>query len=280
VGDIVFAGDAVETNRNGQLTREQASEVEGMLDRRHGGITGLIGRALDPIAKDLREGRVETIEGPARDKPPSDNSWRGDVGTHYRIQIANSDVGTEIFRSPKAIFEFARLPSALRLYYLPRSRWIVNAELLADPPVQDLMSAQGGLQAMLGALAGLRDPDPVAAANARVRTAALGREVDQYLTRGTAPPAQRAAPEALTAALVGTWANPLVRATFRSDGTVSAHLPDGSERDGRWSVDREGRLHGEAGGKSIVGDASLEADRLTLYVLGHALTLQRADVHT
>jgi hypothetical protein len=64
---------------------------------------------------------------------------------------------------------------------------------------------------------------------------------------------------------------------MRQDGTLTARLPDGSDRQGQWSVDTSGRLHTDAMGSPMVADASLDGDELTL-VLGkdQALKLRRA----
>ena len=61
----VFSPEALDANRNGELSDDQRSELESGLDRKHSGLTGLIGRRLDPLADDVKTARVESIEGVA-----------------------------------------------------------------------------------------------------------------------------------------------------------------------------------------------------------------------
>jgi hypothetical protein len=65
----VFSAEALDANRNGQLSGGQRREIQAGLDRKHSRLTGLVGRAFDPLAKDLQAGYVESIEGAIRKTP-------------------------------------------------------------------------------------------------------------------------------------------------------------------------------------------------------------------
>jgi hypothetical protein len=91
------------------------------------------------------------------------------------------------------------------------------------------------------------------------------------------PPENRPSdPRALAGTLVGTWESPLGSVTFQRDGTVIGRLATGMARQGRWSVDADGRIRGEGMGTSVVVDASVQGDELTLALDGRTLRLTRS----
>ena len=125
--------DALDANRNGQLSPQQVQTPRTWLSSIHGGISGLIGRQVDPLAWDVKAGKVETIEGAmTRDQNPW--SFNNEFNPVYRVRIANRETGQRLYRAGKEIWEFVPEAAMARAYYLPRSRRIVNVELL-DAPV-------------------------------------------------------------------------------------------------------------------------------------------------
>ena len=81
--------DALDANRGGQLTPEQAEAVRSSIDNKHSGITGLVAaaaeRAASPRGRDLAEGRVDSVEGPFRKR-----WWQNYgriAGANYRFVI-------------------------------------------------------------------------------------------------------------------------------------------------------------------------------------------------
>lgn len=80
----------------------------------------------------------------------------------------------------------------------------------------------------------------------------------------------------LASAIIGTWSALFLTVTLRQDGTLEARLPDGSDSEGRWSVESNGRLRADVRGAEQIADASVQGAWLTLSIEGHTLRLQRA----
>jgi hypothetical protein len=81
-------------------------------------------------------------------------------------------------------------------------------------------------------------------------------------------------PSPLAEAIVGTWRNHFARATFTSDGRVTASVM-GRHSTGEWSVDAEGRLHAEIAGRREIALASISGDELRITLTGRVVTLAR-----
>ena len=60
----------------------------------------------------------------------------------------------------------------------------------------------------------------------------------------------------LAEAIVGSWKSPFGDLTFRDDGTVSAHMGDGANFTGNWSVDAAGHLHADVMGTAMDAEAA------------------------
>jgi hypothetical protein len=77
----------------------------------------------------------------------------------------------------------------------------------------------------------------------------------------------------LVQAVVGSWAGPLMFMDFRADGSMIAGRGD-KHREGRWSVDADGRLLADA-----VNDehhqAWVDGEEQTIVMRGMAMKLQR-----
>jgi hypothetical protein len=259
----VFSAEALDANRNGQLSAGQRRGLQAGLGRKHSGLAGLVGRAFDPLAKDLQAGRVESIEGAITKRAPqSEFGGTAPIAYRYRVQVANRQAGNREFRCSKEFYEFAPDAGMVRLFYLPRSPWAVNLEFLPDAPAGAL-GEQGPAQAAASWAAARKAHDEVATAEAAARIAALHRQQESAILKAqpsTQPPAD---PRALAEAIIGTWQSPFLTASLRHDGTFAARLADGSDHQGQWSVDASGRLHADVMGSPMVAGASVDADELT-----------------
>ena len=141
LSDLVFLPDAVDANRAGWLGVQQCRELKGAMNRSAGRIVGVAIRRVSPLARDVRAGRVYSIEGTITKEVGTgflsllSNRLTGGQPTRgpasYRIWIADRKLGNQEFRSAKNMFEFAPVAGLVRLFYLPRSRWAVNLERVA-----------------------------------------------------------------------------------------------------------------------------------------------------
>jgi len=277
VSDPGFLRDALAANRAGELSAQQRSELEAGV-RANLGVLVRVLRRSHPFAKDLAAGRVESIEGALTKSIGSNwdyalasvltNTPRGNEPTSYRISVANRQLGVQQFRCAEDVYEFAPEAGFVRLFYLPRSRWVVNLERLPDAPVD---VSQDGLERSVGdALAGLRG-DSVSAVEASAKFAAIGHAVEAYLPEEPPAGGQPARAEEL----IGTWTSPFLTVTIRQNAKFSARLSDGTDSEGRWSIDAYGRLHADLMGEAIVAEALVEGDELTLVINDQALKLRR-----
>jgi hypothetical protein len=82
------------------------------------------------------------------------------------------------------------------------------------------------------------------------------------------------APRPLAEAILGSWRNHFAKATFTSDGRVTASVM-GRHSVGQWSVDAEERLHAEIAGRSEIAQASVRGDELRITLTGRVVTLAR-----
>jgi hypothetical protein len=268
--DSAFSPAELDANRGGRVGPEQLSRFEAMLDSRHEGILGAVTRGIDPLGRDMRDGSVESIEG-AMSKHTAVMRY----GSRRYFRIANREAGQQQLRAPADIYEFAPDAGMARLFYLPRTRWVVNFEPLPDPPV-----GEHPLESLkrfgAEALEARRNHDPVGQAEALAGAAAVQREFETYMPRDVPQPATPPDPAALAATIVGTWESPLGTVTFKDDGAVTGRLATGMNGEGRWSVDPDGRIRGEGMGTSVVVDAAVQSNELTLSLDGRALRLKRA----
>jgi hypothetical protein len=274
--DLAGLVSSLDANRSGQLSEIQLSDLDALIKWR---TKGLIGRALhshDSLVKDVHDGQVESIDGAITKKTIryTDNAEGGSAPPSYRIFVANRQVGNQEFRPPTDIFESAPDAGMVRLYYLPRSRHVVNLELLPDPPVED-PSFDGVKRVLATGFKAWRAHDQVGGAEARAEMAAMEHKVESYVA--DSPPAadQRLGAEALTDALAGSWTNPFLSVSFRPDGTLTGRMANGVEQQGRWSVDSDGRLHADVMGASQVAEATVAGDELLLGIDGRWVKLHR-----
>src|SRR5258706_7332238 len=81
----------------------------------------------DAVARDLRAGRVQCTEGAAGKR----RVGNGRARSSYFLQVNDRR-----FETSRAKYEAAPDAGYVRMYFLPRSRKIVNLELLPDRPVE------------------------------------------------------------------------------------------------------------------------------------------------
>jgi hypothetical protein len=89
------------------------------------------------------------------------------------------------------------------------------------------------------------------------------------------PPAGSRDERPLAEAIQGAWSNGAVTVTFSENGTFSVRMPLGNEQSGRWSVDGNGKLVADFGGRHQATDAWIEGNQLTVSLGGSAMTLPR-----
>ena len=93
---------------------------------------------FDALTRDVRAGRVQSIEG-AIGKRGSLTTGR--AARRYKLL----EVGNQTFKVMRGTYEAAPDAGFVRLYFLPRSRKIVNLERLESPPA-DLKTSLGALK--------------------------------------------------------------------------------------------------------------------------------------
>jgi hypothetical protein len=81
-------------------------------------------------------------------------------------------------------------------------------------------------------------------------------------------------PRPLAEAIIGSWRNHFAKATFTSNGRVTASVM-GRHSAGQWSVDTEGRLLAEIAGRAEIAQASISGDELRIALNGRVVTLVR-----
>ncbi len=307
----VFPADALEANRSGTLTAGQRASLLRLARMNRGtqlmmgailvvgGVMLLRGLASAPrawwppwagaaasavgvlttlnalgignrLVQDIHEGRVETVEGAIRKRHGFPRSRTPAPPTHYLL------VEGRRFAVGPAGFDAAPDVGYVRLFYLPRSRRVVNLEPLpAHVSAGDMLDHP--LSALKSFAAAVLSHDPTQRAEALADAAAVAAawQTDQQRTASDARAAPRD-PRPLAEAIVGTWAmGGLLTLDFRADGTVVVRRPIGGDTTGRWSVDPDGRLRSEATGQQQVGEASIAGDVLTLSADGTTLSFHR-----
>jgi hypothetical protein len=306
--DGPFSKNALPTNQSGQLTPEQArlwkqiaksrrQSVRGVAyvfaamsallllangppetaaARTNGGIVFLalaailvVAARLEPVNADVREGRVESVEG-AIAKARSSVGRGGSRSWYHYFDIAGRRV-----RATTRAYNAAPAAGYVRVYFFPRSRRVVNLEQLADPPIP---SGSGAAQQIAQDYArALLSLDRTAIAEASARVAALKHVVEGPPPRAAADGYAGTSSSRLRADdLYGTWTNPLVTITFVKNGIVTMTTAlGGIQREGHWSVDGNGKLLTDATGTLEPVDASLDGDHLTIVIEGERVAFTR-----
>jgi hypothetical protein len=301
----LFPAEALPENRSGRLTSEQALRFERMVGGRRQSTRGLavpigaigalllilsgpsvtavtrhfagwgfvaaaavilVAPAFDPLAADVRAGRVETVQGAVgKRRVQSTGRIRG---TRYYLNI-----GGRRLRTYLSAYDAAPDAGYVRAYYLPRTRRLVNLERLPNPP---LPANPDEARDMFGRMArAFATRDPAAFAEAGANAAGL-IDAAQSIVEPSDGPTERLAGGLVRDALVGRWTHPLVTVTLAEEGTATVTTIAGSTQAGHWSVDGNGRLLTDVTGKMEPTDAALDGSRLTIQIEDRRLTFTRA----
>jgi hypothetical protein len=219
----------------------------------------LVAANLEPVNADVREGRVESVEGAIS------KSYRHFKRSRtYLLHVG----GRRLQALSRLSYDAAPDAGYVRVYFFPRSKRVVNLEQLADPAIPTGSgAAQQVVQDFAHALL-TRDRTTIAEASARV--AAL-----EHVIEGPSPSA-RSVSRLQADDLYGSWTNPMATVTFMKNGIVSMTMAfGGMRRDGHWSVDANGRLVTDASGSLEPLDATLNGHQLTIVIEGQRMTFTR-----
>jgi hypothetical protein len=273
VTDASFLPDSLDANRSGQLSARQVQGLQAGMDYKHSGLMGFVGRRFDRFAKDLDAGEVDSIEGAISKRAISIDA--GSMPSRHLIGVANRQDGTQEYRCTADIYDFAPSFGMVRVFYLPRSRWIVNIEILTAGEVSADTVNQTIDQARRDYKTARKQHDDVGEAEALAPLAGVQQAFDRSVPDDPAALDLHSDPGQLSEAIVGSWTSLFGTVTFREDGGVSARLANNASYEGKWSVDGDGRLHTDMMGSPMVADAAVKGDELTLRMDDQALTLRR-----
>ena len=223
----------------------------------------------DPITRDVRAGRVDSIEG-AITKHVVMASESGQDS--YYVHVANDTDGDQRYRASHALYEAAPDAGFVRVFYLPRSRRAINFERLQSA-VPSAVTPETGLDAAREFLAAGGSHDTVQIAEARAHAADMVDQIkrDTFAVPNELPPDSRPLGEAL----LGSWTNAFATVTFSDGGTVNATLPGGRQQSGRWSVDAGGHLVAEVLGSTQSVDVQVSGDELVVSWEGQPVRFRR-----
>lgn len=224
----------------------------------------------DALSKDVREGRVETIEGAIAKHMETLPGGRPGSTTFF------VDVAGRRLRTGRDWYEKVPDVGIVRAFYLPRSGRLINLERLPDRPLPE--SPVEARQQVLGQFTdAIRTHDRVAFAEARAGAASFLSEMKQQIEGPATPaPDQAGDQRALMAGLPGSWTNPLLTVTFSPDGTFNLAMIAGPPRRGQWRVDPHGRLIvTDDEGRVQIAEARLSHDQLIVWLQGERLTMTR-----
>jgi hypothetical protein len=222
----------------------------------------------DRLTRDLRRPRVDSIEGPISKHSTSTTSSGSSASTYYLIVAGQPfEVGSHAYQAaPDAGF--------VRLYFLSISRHVVNLEQLPARSLPEGTTPQAVFQEYRQAM---RSHDRAKLDEVRAEMAGTVNALQGGLSHDVAPPPDdRRDQRPLQDAIVGTWNNGPVTVVFGPEGTFSITLLRANQRSGRWSVDGNGQLVANLGGRGQATDAWIVGDQLTVSLGGSAFTLNRA----
>jgi hypothetical protein len=297
-----FPADALEPNRGGILTETQRQNLRALAADQHrnartiaaflaagamivwflarpdtplverGGIAGgalliaacLVVRSVtgsDALSRDLEDAQVTSAEGAIGKRRVSNGRAR----SQYYLAA-----GDRSFRIGRDTYDWLPLAGRVRVFFLPRSRKVVNIEVLPNPVVPLESVREKALELLGGVLSRGR-----AGNEARAELAGVADAFKAAFEQAPQPPPADARDQApLGQAILGTWSNGIVRATFSADGTFVARMFTG-ERRAHWSVDSAGRLRADIGGGEQSIEAWIAGDKLTIVLDGRGMTLLR-----
>ena len=294
-----FSQSALPTNQSGRLTDEQAHRWAAIAKGRRQSVRGValpfaaigalllfanfpsanvtaktnggivffaiaailvVAANLEPVNADVREGRVESVEGAIS---KSSRHFKAPGSRTYLLHVG----GRRLQALSRLSYDAAPDAGFVRVYFFPRSQRVVNLEQLPDPSIPTGSgAAQQLLQDFERALLS-RDRTTIAEASARV--AAMKHVVE-------GPPPRASAGGLRAEDLYGTWTNPVMTVTFMKNGVATMTMGfGGARRDGHWSVDAKGRLLTDASGSLEPLDATLDGNQLTIVIEGQRMAFTR-----
>ncbi len=227
----------------------------------------LVSPAFDPIAADVRGGRVESVEGAVAKRRVQSGTRTG--WTRYYLTIGGRQLQTYL-----SAYEAAPDAGYVRAYYLPRTRKLVNLERLANPPLPADPAAARDMFVQMAHTAVSGDRD--AFAEARAKAAGVFDAAREAIDEPSGAARGRAAQSVEREALLGKWTHALATVTFANNGTATVTTILGATKTGHWSVDGHGRLLTDVTGAMEPTDAAIEGGRLTIQIEGRRLTFTRA----
>jgi hypothetical protein len=224
----------------------------------------------DALTRDLRSPRVEFVEGAIGKRR---------IGNGRARDTYFLDVGDRRFTVARATYDTAPDAGHVRIYYLPRSRKIVNFERLPDEQFQhatpqDLVRDIKSPDLLRTFGAALHSHTRQETNEARATLTAMGEAMQAAFGPHAAPPPRDRDPRPLGEAIVGAWTNGLMTISFSADGRVTADTM-GHTQQGRWSIDSGGRLLADVMGQQQAADAWISGDQLTITADGQGFTLTR-----
>lgn len=223
----------------------------------------------DPLAGDLHNGQVVTLEGAMEKHIFSTHSRGTSLPTCYL------DVADKHFEVPRSEYDAAPQAGYVRVFYLPRSHKVVNLERLPDPPLPSgaVEAPTATVKQVLGELKSSRGADHRVA---MAELIAMGNAVKaQQAALAVPPPLGERDPRPLAQAILGSWQAGPMAVSFVADGTMQATMPGGKVRQGRWHVDNDGHLHADAMGHDEAGEAWVVGDTLRVASSGTGLSFTR-----
>jgi hypothetical protein len=303
-----FPEEALDENRRGRLTDAQRRSWTGV-DRRWGGTVSLmalvlavagaglltdLGRPTLPtpvrlmagvgclvaagvlvcvsllgggqLTRDLRQGRVDSTEGAvSKERDPMPTY----AGPNPRRRYL--EVGGRRLECDQGKFDAAPDAGIVRVYYLPRSRRVVNLERLADGPLP-AGALENPMAIVAQAVHGVASTDRTQRAEAMATLAALQDAVAGQAT----PPTAGGDARPLGEAIVGAWRGPVMNVTFDADGNATGAMANGMRMAGRWSVGADGKLRLDVLGQDMVTDAWVAGDVLTVVMDSMPMSFRRA----
>lgn len=222
----------------------------------------------DAISEDVRAGRVELVEGAIT---KYERQGRGSAANNSYY----FDVNGKRLQAYRSGYLAAPEAGYVRVYYLPKSRRVVNLEHLPDPVMPQLTPATA--QSVVQDLLTHRGHDENARAETRANMAAMAAQFKAQMQQNAVqPPPEQRDTRPLADAIVGTWTSAFMTVTFAADGTATSTAPNGRETTGRWSVDAQGQLHAGLAGKDNVGQAWISGSTLTISEDGMGITFERS----
>lgn len=256
----------------------------------------------DKITEDVRDGRLESVEGAITKRivRPVHTAGQNQAPPRYYFDVEGGS-----YETGSKGYQVAPDAGIVRVYYLPKSRWVVNLELLPDRPIP---AGQTPIDTVKDLGSAWLRRDEVGRADARAEMAAFGHVFEAATHQPDTPPppgSGQGDPRPLAQAIVGTWSNQLATVTFGADGslTVAGMMGLPISQTGHWSIDAEGRLTADAlqlmgpGGKAFPqgkhedkhhhhdqpseagptpgADAWVTGDNLTIHFGEYTLTFQR-----